>query len=262
MKISVQRNSRLAGGFTVLELLVSSVVMVVVLGIMLATLTTSVGLWRGSENRLSADREARAAELLMAQDLAGVVMGTNPSLWPRRDGSSLRFLTTKPIDYQSEPGDLGDVCFVEYSFLADPANPAGEILVRRSLGSAATYSEIISRGGFPPVKTDEIGETDPGCPQILATNLLATMTDAVRGAKIQRDGEMSTENITILGTNMLEISGAYATNNYPRAIEVNFAAANPDAMANADLLDNPSYRLRDAGVYSFRVLLPRPPGVP
>lgn len=250
------------GGFTVLELLVSSVVLLVVLGIMLATLTTSLGLWRGTENRLSADREARAAELLMSQDLAGVVMGTNPSLWPRLVGSSLQFLTTKPRDYQSEAGDDGDICFVEYTFVPDARDEAGQILVRRFLGSAQTYAEVISSGALPAVGTNDIGGVAPGNPQVLATNLLSVMTDAIRGAPIQRGGEMSTENITILGTNMLKISGAYSANNYPRAVEVNFAAANPDAISNADLLDNPNYRLRDAGVYSFRVVLPKPPGFP
>jgi type II secretory pathway pseudopilin PulG len=251
-----------ASGFTILELLVSSVVLLIVLGIMLATLTTSLGLWRGTENRLSADREARAAELLMAQDLAGVVMGTNPNLWPRLNGVSLQLLTTKPTDYQIDPGDIGDVCFVEYTFVADPKDSAGQLLVRRFLGSAETYTQILSVGALPAVDTNNIGGITNGCPQILATNLLATMSNAVRGTKIQKDGEMSKENITILGTNMLKISGAYSPNNYPRAIEVNFAAANPDAISNADLLDNPNYRLRDAGVYSFRVLLPKPPGFP
>jgi len=229
---------------------------------MLAALTTSLALWRGTENRLSADREARAAELLMAQDLAGVVMGTNPNLWPQLDGASLQFLTTKPIDYQPGAGDVGDVCFVEYTFLPDPKDPAGQILVRRFLGSAETYATIIANGALPAAEISDIDGTDAGCPQILATNLLSLMTDAVRGAQIQKDGEMSTENITILGTNMLKISGAYTTNNYPRAIEVNFAAANPDAISNADLLDNPNYRLRNAGVYSFRVVLPEPPNQP
>jgi type II secretory pathway pseudopilin PulG len=249
-------------GFTILELLVSSVVLLIVLGIMLATLTTSLGLWRGTENRLSADREARAAELLMAQDLAGVVMGTNPNLWPRLNGASLQFLTTKPSDYQIDTNDIGDVCFVEYTFVADPKTSAGQLLVRRFLGSSWTYSNIISSGAFPPVNTNDIGGITNGCPQILATNLLATMTNAVRGAKIQKDGEMSKENIAVLGTNMLKISPPYSASNYPRAIEVNFAAANPDAISNADLLDNPNYRPRDAGVYSFRVLLPKPPGFP
>jgi type II secretory pathway pseudopilin PulG len=239
-------------GFTILELLVSSVVLAIVLTIMLAALTTSLALWRGTENRLSADREARAAGLFLAQDLSGVVMGTNPRLWPQQDGSSLKFLTTRPFDYQA---DGGDVCFVEYSFVPDPKDPAGQVLLRRFLGSAATFAAIRQDGDFS-------GASAQGTPQLLATNLLSGMTNAVRGAKIQKDGEMSTNNFMILGTNMVQISGAYAMNNYPHAIEINFAAANPDAIANADLLANTNYRLRDAGVYSFRVVLPKPPGAP
>lgn len=241
-----------SGAFTILELLVSSVVLVIVLAIMLAALTTSLALWRGTENKLSADREARAAGLFLAQDLSGVVMGTNPRLWPQLDDGRFQFLTTKPFDYQ---GDGGDVCFVEYSFAPDPKDPAGQILLRRFVGSAATFAAIREDGNFSGVSAQ-------GTPQLLATNLLSGMTNAVRGAKIQKDGEMSTNNFTILGTNMVQISGAYAMNNYPRAIEINFAAANPDAIANADLLANTNYRLRDAGLYSFRVVLPKPPGAP
>jgi len=245
-----------------LELLVSSVVLLIVLGIMLAALTTSLRLWRGTENKLSADREARAVELLMEQDLARVVIGTNFNLWPQIDGRSLQFLTTKPEDYQSGAGDLGDVCFVEYTFLADPRDPVGQILVRRFLGSEQTYADVIAKGALPAVDTNNICGDAPGCPQLLATNLLTAMTNAVRGTAIQSGGEMSVENITILGPDMFKILPPYNATNYPRAIEVNFAAANPDAISNADLLDNPAYRLRDAGVYSFRVLLPRPPGTP
>lgn len=234
------------GGFSLLEVLVASAVLAIVMSVMLGTLTTSLNLWRSTESKLSADREARAGELLMVQDLASVVVPTNRNLWPRVQQGSLQFLTLKPADYQAGSGDIGDVCFVEYS-VDDQSNT----LRRLFLGSADTYTQILSGGGsFPAPSAASQG-------QVLAMNLLPEMGDAVRGMVLE--DEAPRDSFVLLDNELLPYTTA--ATNAPAAVEINFAVADPEAMANKDLWSNPNFKLRNAGLYSFRVYLP-PPATP
>ena len=94
----------------------ASAVLAIVMAILLGALSTSLSLWRNTEGKLAADREGRAAELMMAQDLASAVVPADPALWPRVNNGHLQFLTAKSTDYQTTgDNNLGDVCFVEYS---------------------------------------------------------------------------------------------------------------------------------------------------
>jgi prepilin-type N-terminal cleavage/methylation domain-containing protein len=246
------RRTQLASssGFSLLEVLVASAVLAIVLAVLLGTLTTSLSLWRNTEGKLYSDREARAAELLIAQDLASVVMPATPGLWPRVSGGTFQFLVTKPEDYQGE-GEAGDVCFVEYS-----VNPEKNTLTRIFYPSSRTFDEIIRRGSFP--------SPSPGEGQILAANVLADNRDAVRGLAVQR--EANPVNFVMLGTNtgsLVEFSGSYSPANRPVAVEVNFAVTDPSSMQNRDLWEGrPDVKLRNAGLYSFRAMLPQPASVP
>jgi prepilin-type N-terminal cleavage/methylation domain-containing protein len=246
------RRTQLASssGFSLLEVLVASAVLAIVLAVLLGTLTTSLSLWRNTEGKLYSDREARAAELLIAQDLASVVMPASPDLWPRVDDGTLQFLVTKPGEYQGE-GEVGDVCFVEYS-----VNPERNTLTRTFYASQRTYDEVIRSGSFPP--------PSPGEGQILAANVLADNRDAVRGLAVQR--EANPDNFVMLGTNtgsLVEFSGSYSPANRPVAVEVNFAVTDPSSIQNRDLWEGrPDMKLRNAGLYSFRAMLPAPAAAP
>jgi prepilin-type N-terminal cleavage/methylation domain-containing protein len=258
----LKRSSRCsARGFSLLEVLVASAILGVVMMVLLSTLTTSLSLWRTTESKSVADREARASQLLLAQDLANVVMPANSNLWPRivtnrigRDSVLyLKFLTAVPSDYQSAPGDVGDVCYVEYAVLPS-TNASGSELRRLFWPSSKTYSDVIVRGSLPgPQAQTEF--------QSLGLNLLPTNRVAARGL-----GALATEanntNFILLGTNMLPLTGALSPANYPVAVEINFAVADPDTLRNTNLLSNPDYILRNAGLYSTRVYLPKPPGAP
>lgn len=260
---SINRQQREA--FSLLEVLVASAVLAVVLTILLGTLTTSMSLWRNTENKLSADREARSAELLLAQDLSSVVMPGDPDLWPRIQNGALQFLTVKPQDYQPFDGGVntGDVCFVEYFF--DTNNSR---LTRLFYPSASTFSRILSlpNPAFPtPITSGKPDAEDSSRPQTLATNVLARNKDAVR-ANENLFSEMSELKFVILSTNhprgaandLLPIQGNYSLTNRPVALEVNFAVTDADALANKELLKQEGYVLRNAGLYSFRIILPRP----
>jgi prepilin-type N-terminal cleavage/methylation domain-containing protein len=242
-------------GFSLIEVMVASAVLSVVLAILLGTMTSSIALWRNTENKISADREGRAAGLLLASDLASAVMTTNPNLWPKVANDCLRFLTAKPSDYQdTNSGDLGDICYVEY-FLS----PDKSALLRNYYGSAWTYQNVLLPGQFrsAPEEADA---------QVLATNLLARPADSVRGTRLE--GDANNTPFVVLGTNstsagnpgdVLPLVGSYNANNPPVAVEVNLSVADADSIANKDLLENRDYKLRNAGFFSFRVSLPSPP---
>lgn len=244
-------------GFSLLEVLVASAVLAIVMTVLLGTLSTSLGLWRTTESKLSADREARAAELLLAQDLANIFIPSDTRLWPQTNNGYFQFLTLKPREYQSAGGgNAGDVCFVEYH--VDRTN---RTFTRLFYGSAQTYTNVLRRSppGFPNPGSD------PQRAQVLATNLLADARDAVRGLAIS--DEANSTNFVILGTNnsgveTLPFSGNYSFSNRPVAVEINFAVADAETMANPELIGDPNYKLRNAGLYSFRISLPKPLGAP
>ena len=257
------RQSLLRGayGFTLVELLVSSAVLSIVVAVMLGTLLTSMSLWRNTDNKIVSDREARAVQLVLARDLANVVMPPNPKLWPRilgqRAGRTttyyLRFLTSAPDGLQGGAGNDGDVCFVEYAVLP-PTNAAGGLELRRFLlESRRTFDEILTPGRFPATARDATNY------QSLGLYLLPTNNMAARGLSLA--AEANPTNFVVLKPDGLPFpipANTYDTTNYPAALEVNFAVTDPDMLSNPDLLNNPNIILRNAGLYSFRVLLPRP----
>ncbi len=249
------------GGFTLIEVLVSSAVLAIVLAVMFSALSTSMSLWRNTDNKIVADREARAVGLMLARDLANAIVPADPNLWPRlgtnSTGLELKFLTLSPADMQSAAGgnaNTGDVCYVEYAVLPSTNGPGLEVR-RLFWSSGKTYADVLSRGAFPDAAP--AGEFES-----LGLNLLPSNDMAAGGLSDRQKTEVNNTNFILLGTNMLPFTGAPGPENYPAAIEVNFAVADPDTVANTDLISNPNYILRNAGLYSFRIPLPKPPNAP
>ena len=245
-------------GFTLIEVMVSAAILAIVLAVMFSALSTSMSLWRNTDNKIVADREARAVELLLARDLANVIVPAATNFWPRVTNSGgvfyLKFLTATPADAQPvASGNTGDVCYVEYAILPSTNGPGREVR-RLFWPSSKTYTDVLRAGALPgPQAADQF--------ESLGLNLLPTNTMAARGL-----GNLVTEanntNFVLLGTNLLPFAGTPGPNNYPAAIEVNFAVADPTTLANTNLINRSSYILRNAGLYSFRVPLPKPPNAP
>lgn len=253
MRAREKKNGRAA--FSLLEVLVASGVLAIVMVVMLGALSTSLSLWRNTDNKIVADREARAVESLLVRDLSGVVMPSSPALWPRLATNAgslyLKFLTTAPPDAQSVDGtEAGDVCYVEYAVVPSTNGPGREVR-RLFWPSGKTFDEVIRKGAFP---------ANPQAPadyQALGLNLLATNRMAARGLG-PLVNEANNTNFVLIKTNMLPLTGAMTVNNYPAAVEVNFAVADPTTLANTDVIARTNYILRSAGLYSFRVRLPKP----
>ena len=245
---------RLSAAFTLIEVLVSSAVMAIVLAVMFSALSTSMSLWRNTDNKIISDREARAAHLMLRRDLASVVVPAATNLWPRlvtNEGTIfLQFLTAAPSDAQpAAAGNVGDVCYVEYSI------PRGtDKVMRFTFGSEETFNSIIRSNSFR-------SSPDTNRAQILAANVLTNNRDAVRDLSVLFTNA-DRRNFVVLNTNMAVMTGAYANTNWPAAVEVNLSVGDPSVTANQDLLKSPQYRLRNAGAYSLRFSLPKPAGLP
>lgn len=259
-KVRPPRSTAISG-FTLLEVLVSSAVLAIVLIIMFSALSTSMSLWRNTDSKIAADREARAVELLLARDLANVVMPASANLWPRistnRSGRDnvyyLKFLTAAPSAMQSGGGtESGDVCYVEYAVLPSTNGPGREVR-RLFWPSSQTYSDVIRADAFPSAPQAATAY------QSLGLNLLPTNNMAARGLG-PLVGEANNTNFVLLGTNMLPLDNS--PGNYPVAIEVNFSVADRTALANSNIIGRTDYVLRNAGLYSFRIPLPKPPANP
>ena len=249
-------------GFTLIEVLVSSAVLAIVLAVMFSALSTSMSLWRNTDNKIVADREARAVNFLLSRDLANVVMPASTNLWPRivtnRIGREnvyyLKFLTVTPAGGQSATGaEPGDVCYVEYAVLPSTNGPGREVR-RLFWPSSRTYTEVLTSGALPGLQAADQFES-------LGLNFLLTNSMAARGLG-NLANEANTTNFILLGTDMLPFTGVPGSNNYPAAIEVNFAVADPTTLANTNLINRSTYVLRNAGLYSFRIPLRKPPNAP
>jgi prepilin-type N-terminal cleavage/methylation domain-containing protein len=113
-----------AGGFTLLELLVSAAMIGVIMMIMLTATTTSMAVWRNSEKAIAVDREGRNAISLISDDFANMLPISEdapdymqPQLAVWKDLVFAEFFVLRPKDYQAAgAGNDGDVCFVRYRY--------------------------------------------------------------------------------------------------------------------------------------------------
>jgi prepilin-type N-terminal cleavage/methylation domain-containing protein len=153
---SLHRNAAEArSAFTLLELLVSSAIIGVMMLVLLSATTASLGIWRGSEQRIAVDREGRNALSLMADDLANILVTTAPAFQPRfghwDNNVFMEFPVLRPRDYQDPAqANSGDVCYVRYRY------NSGERRISRSyVDSLATFAAF-SSGTRPPAATYEM----------------------------------------------------------------------------------------------------------
>ncbi len=114
-----------ASAFTMLELLVSMAVLSLLVVLLLSMVDNATKMWRLSENRVDAYREARAALNLIASDLASIYTSTNtnftyinrapaavPPTQSHLDGK-LFFVTALPVNAQGA-NQKSDLCTVGY----------------------------------------------------------------------------------------------------------------------------------------------------
>jgi prepilin-type N-terminal cleavage/methylation domain-containing protein len=181
--------------FTLLELLVSSAIIGLMMMVLLTAASTSLGVWRGAENRISVDREGRNGMALIADDLANMVALSAPaSLQAFYSGSAtnnswnngvfMEFPVLRPADYQEQGGaNSGDVCYVRYRY------DTGKKQILRSHVDSKVAFDSIKTGSAPPASGYEI----------LAENVveISVNTYGTNGASTSAQASISSVNLSI-----------------------------------------------------------------
>ena len=163
--------------FTLMEMLVSMMVLAVLGVVMMSLVEGAVDLWRDNEGRTDACREARGALTVMTRDLRNAVTGTNVNCMRfnlqsgaagTNYGSNVFFLASLPPSAQ-EGGSKSDVCEVGF-FLALDRTPVSTNrtlnLYRYFRSSNQTFSNMISGSLFTNVATGAASE------ELLARNVV------------------------------------------------------------------------------------------
>ena len=171
--------SKKSSAFSLLELLVAIAVLCILLVILLDIVQGATNLWRTSENKVEAYREARAALQIISSDLRHALASTNTNFF-RRDISSypnstnVAFLATLPLSSQ-ETNSLSDVCTVCYFLAYDNKSPVSGITGRQSYNlyryfveSNETFAKLSDSSG-----PADVLDFDPNRqPEILARNVV------------------------------------------------------------------------------------------
>jgi type II secretory pathway pseudopilin PulG len=124
---------RKRGGFTLLEVLLSAVILGGLTILLLAMANRTFTLWGDGEQRRKHQREAQASLRMIGEDLrsAVIIPDDKDSLMirPEKTGNSLFFLVSHPTE-RRQPGIKGDLCVSGYFTAPDPLGNGGRNLYR------------------------------------------------------------------------------------------------------------------------------------
>jgi len=164
--------------FSLLEILVAVSVLSILLVILLNIVQGATNLWRTSENKVEAYREARAALQVISSDLKNILPSTNADFFRTNltNTPNLGFLATLPISSQNIDS-LSDVCTVGYFLAYDNKSPVAGTSGRQSynlyryfLESNKTFTNLIDNAAT-------VLDFDSDFPaEILARNVVAFET--------------------------------------------------------------------------------------
>lgn len=180
--------------FTLLEVLVSSVILVIVMILLIGMADHTTRIWRDGECRRSAAREVRAGLEMITEDLHSAVITTNPaSLTIVKEhhndtGSQLFFLVSHPEEKRGT-GNEGDLCAMGYFIAADP-KALGQMNLYRFHASGEAVAKAVEKG-----KLEELYST--ACPTNFATTeLLARHLQKLEICRIQ--GTSSSDKLMMI----------------------------------------------------------------
>ncbi|MDQ8194706.1 prepilin-type N-terminal cleavage/methylation domain-containing protein [Coraliomargarita sp. SDUM461004] len=119
-----------ARGFTLIEIMVATVIMVVLVGLVIQITSEVLKVWNRSSGKLSANAEARIAMELLTQDLETAVLRNNDQQWlrvespqnpggPYEDQTVALKLFSPALD--RDESSAGDICGIAYRLFYQPA---------------------------------------------------------------------------------------------------------------------------------------------
>lgn len=169
--------SKKSSAFSLLELLVAVSVLSILLVILLNIVQGATSLWRTSENKVEAYREARAALQVMSSDLKNILPTTNADFFRTNltNTPNLGFLATLPLSSQNT-NSLSDVCTVGYFLAYNNKSPVAGASGRQSYNlyryfveSNETFAKLTDASG----PTDVLDFDADFPPEILARNVVS-----------------------------------------------------------------------------------------
>lgn len=160
MKNEISRLSkRCQSAFTLIEIMVATVVMVVLVGLVIQITSEVLNVWNRSSGRLSANAQARIAMDLLTQDLETAVLRRNGQQWLRVEaeedvgsptaGQTVALHLFSPA--MDRPEGAGDISAIAYRLAYAPAYdgpnaPDTFALYRRIATPRETFDNIMGTG--------------------------------------------------------------------------------------------------------------------
>ena len=163
--------------FSLLEILVAISVLSILLVVLLNIVQGATSLWRGSENKVEAYREARAALQVMSSDLKNILPTTNTDFFRTNltNTPNIGFLAALPISSQDTTSSKSDICAVGYFVAYDNKSPIAGANGRQSYNfyryfveSNETFEKLTDASG----PTDVLDFDSDFPPEILARNVV------------------------------------------------------------------------------------------
>jgi prepilin-type N-terminal cleavage/methylation domain-containing protein len=162
MQILVTSRRFLKRGFTLIEIMVATTIMVVLVGLVIQITSEVLSVWNRSSGRLSANAQARIAMELITQDLESAVFRKNGMQWLRAEdetingpaGSTVATVSLKlfspALDREEGPGELCGIAYkLEYANPIDGSLGAGTtdnrlfILYRLVVSPESTFEDLL-----------------------------------------------------------------------------------------------------------------------
>lgn len=173
MKHSAQKKR---SAFTLIEIMVATVIMVILVGLVIQITSEVLKVWNRSSGKLSANAEARIAMDLLTQDIETAVFRDNGLQWLRVEGPStvggpfdagqtvaLKLFSPALDRDQSEPGDI---CAIGYQLAYGPAYQGATdqvyALYRHIVSPKDTFDNLMGPDSSDPSRQEALtgGEWD------------------------------------------------------------------------------------------------------
>ena len=164
MKIPPVRMHRASRrGFTLIEIMVATVIMVILVGLVIQITSEVLKVWNRSSGKLAANAEARIAMELLTQDIETAVFRNNGQQWLRVEsstdvgspvvGKTVALNLFSPALDRS--GTVGDICAIAYKLAYDKsydgANAPKTYALYRSIAAPDfTFNSLMGPGTGDP----------------------------------------------------------------------------------------------------------------
>lgn len=166
---TLQASQRRKSAFTLIEIMVATVIMVILVGLVIQITSEVLKVWNRSSGKLSANAEARIAMDLLTQDLETAVFRNNGQQWLRVE-AALETGATDKVNATEQtvglklfspaldrPSGPGDICAIGYRLAykqsyasTSPNTPDVYALYRKVVDPETTFDEYMGSGTTGP----------------------------------------------------------------------------------------------------------------